>query len=433
MANRYIPIPPEDLARMREAVGVASVEELYPECLAPAAIGGPARASLSPEKEADLLALVDSFRSAHAVRTPLAGSGAERVEIPAICDWAASLGAFLTAYTPYQPEVAQGTLAVLFEFQTYVSEILGLPVAGAGVFDGGSALAEAVRMSLAETGRTRVLLAEAIAPRIRRVVATHLPVCEIATIPFDRARGVTPLAAVREALDEKTAAVVLAEPNHLGLLEPDIAEANEIARTAGAVPIAYSHPLALGALRSPGEAGAEIAAAEGQSLGTSLSAGGPYVGLLASTERFLRRFPGRIVGETIDREGRRAYCLTLQAREQHIRRERATSNICTNQTNNSLKAMVYLASLGPGGLREMGERAFAMTREGIRIARARGWEVLYPRGDDVALGHIVVRAPSSHAGAPPGVPADFAGAPPDARILSLWGIAETDKIEAAFA
>lgn len=419
--NRYVPLSEEDRAAMRKAVGVDSIEELFADCPKVARIDRDELASALPgatEEEVLAAALAAARKTP---RGPALAGGSEAVEVPSVVEWAANLGPLLTAYTPYQPEASQGTLAYLFEFQTMISELFGLPVANAGVFDGGSALAEAVRMALAETGRRRVLLSNGVPRRVRRVVATYLSgldEVELEEVPLGEAGKP----------DERTAAVVLAEPNRLGLIEPSLPEAFAAAREAGAVPIQYAHPIALGALRTPGENGAEVAAAEGRHLGTPPSAGGPYLGLLAATERFLRRMPGRIVGETTDAEGRRAFCLTLQTREQHIRRARATSNICTNQTNNALRAVAFLAALGPKGLAHLAERAFAMTEAAVRIAREAGLTVVHPRPGETALGAIVVRGADASLGEPcEGIP----GA--RTRVVSLWGVRDEGELEAAFA
>lgn len=278
------------------------------------------------------------------------GGGAYDHYVPAVVGHLLNRGEFLTAYTPYQPEISQGTLQVMYEFQTMICTLTGLDVASASIYDGASALAEAALMAFRATGRRRVLVARAVHPRHRQVLRTYLagPGLAVEEVPWGATGAVDP-AEVAARLDEDVAAVIVQEPNFFGVLEP-VRAIGEIARRRGALFIASVNPVSLGLLEPPAAYGADVAVGEGQPLGCGLSFGGPYLGFLAAREALLRQMPGRLAGATVDAAGRRGFVLTLQAREQHIRRERATSNICTNQALMALAATVYLSWLGKEGL-----------------------------------------------------------------------------------
>ena len=280
------------------------------------------------------------------------GAGAYRRYIPSIVGRVARKESFVTAYTPYQAEISQGILQSIFEYQTMICSLTGMAVANASVYDGATAAAEAVHMCI-ERRRTVVYVSETVHPDVMRVVATY---CfgrdtELRTIPASK-DGVTDLDALRAALDETAACVLVQSPNFFGLLEP-AKEIGEAAHAAGAKLVMSCEPVSLALFESPAECGADVAVGEGQELGLPLSWGGPYLGFMAATDAMMRKLPGRIVGETTDAEGRRAFVLTLQAREQHIRREKAGSNICSNEALCALTASVYLSAMGPDGLREV--------------------------------------------------------------------------------
>jgi glycine dehydrogenase subunit 1 len=287
-----------------------------------------------------------------------AGGGAYDHYVPAAVSALVSRGELLTAYTPYQPEVSQGMLQALFEYQTVISELTGLPVSNASLYDGGSAVAEAVSMACAATRRNRVLVAEALDAPSQQVVRTygHPLARQVETVAYDAATGQTPVD--MPSGGEPVAAVVIAQPNALGIVE-DVRAWADAAHEAGAQLIVKLDPLAVGVLATPGAQGADLVVGEGQPLGQGLVYGGPTFGFLACGQEQVRRVPGRMVGETVDVEGRRGYVMTLRAREQDIRRERATSNICTNQTLCAVAALVYLTWLGPQGLRRLGEACLA--------------------------------------------------------------------------
>ncbi|MDP8958490.1 MAG: aminomethyl-transferring glycine dehydrogenase subunit GcvPA [Actinomycetota bacterium] len=260
---------------------------------------------------------------------------------------------FLTSYTPYQPEVSQGVLQALFEYQSMVCAITGMDVANASLYDGATATIEAVNLAVAQTGRHSVWVSRGLHPHSRQVIATFAASRQIEVIEHPLVGGRT---AWSEDAGPDPAALLVAQPNYLGVIE-DYARPAAIAGRRGALAIAAVDPMTLGILRAPGSAGYDVAIAEGQPLGNPMSFGGPVVGIFASKLEHVRRLPGRLVGRTMDEDGRPAYVLTLQAREQHIRREKASSNICTNQTLNAVGAAVHLAWLGPGGLREVGEQS----------------------------------------------------------------------------
>jgi glycine dehydrogenase subunit 1 len=285
------------------------------------------------------------------------GGGAYDHFVPAVVDAVAGRGEFYTAYTPYQAEASQGTLQAIFEFQTLMAEITGLEVANASLYEGGSAVAEAVLMALGITGRTGdVLIPESVHPQYRQTLHTYTANldCRVQVLPTPK--GFLNPDDVTAAVNDQTVCVIVQSPNFFGHLE-EMQAIGAAARKAGAVFIAGFDPIGVGLLKRPGDYGADIAVAEGQALGNPLGFGGPYLGILAcrGDKEYLRKIPGRLVGQTTDRNGKRCWVLTLQAREQHIRREKASSNICTNQGLLALRAAVFLAALGPHGLRETAE------------------------------------------------------------------------------
>jgi glycine dehydrogenase subunit 1 len=281
------------------------------------------------------------------------GGGSYDHFIPAVVDQIASRGEFYTSYTPYQPEVSQGNLQVMFEYQTLMCQLTGMDVSNASLYDGGSAVAEAVLMAMTVTNRTqKVVVCDTCHPEYQQILATYLINLETKIQRVPSNEGAVDLNQLSKAVDSTTACIVVQSPNFFGVIE-DIEAVVEIARKHGAKVIVSCDPLSLGLLKRPGDMGADIVVAEGQSLGSPMAYGGPYLGILACRTEFLRRLPGRIAGQTVDRRDRRCFVLTLQTREQHIRREKATSNICTNQGLFALRAAIYLSLLGPQGLKEV--------------------------------------------------------------------------------
>ena len=353
----YSPHTADDVAAMLATIGVRSIDDLFAHV--PAGLRERARVDLPAGlSEPELHRLLSGLADRNGAGAVFLGAGAYPHWIPAVVDQILLRAEFATAYTPYQPEVSQGTLQAVFEFQTFTALLLGLDVANASMYDAASATAEAVLMARRLLpGRRTVWIARALHPHYRATVATYLRGLgdvRIHEIPFG-ADGRTDLAGLRSALGDDALCVVLGQPNVFGVVE-DLADAAAAAHAVGALAIsATAEPLALALLRPPGACGIDIAVAEGQSFGLPVSYGGPGVGLLATHERHVRSMPGRIVGETVDARGRRGYVLTLATREQHIRRERATSNICTNQGLCALAVTAYLSLLGRHGLRSLAE------------------------------------------------------------------------------
>jgi len=349
---RYIPNAESDWGEMLQTIGVERLEDLIRILPEPLRLKEPLHLP-SPLAEMELVQHLLSLSESKRMVSFL-GAGAYDHFIPAVVDHVLRKSEFYTAYTPYQPEVSQGTLQAIFEFQTLICQLTGMEVANASVYDGASAVAEGVLMAQRLKGGKKCLLARTVHPEARFVTRTYTrpSALELREIPY-RAEGSTDLDALRDLIDEETSAVVLQQPNFFGCLE-DLEEAAAIAHAQGALMIvAVAEPLSMALLQPPGLLGADIVVGEGQSFGNALSFGGPYVGFFASKEVFLRAMPGRLVGETVDRQGRRGFVLAVATREQHIRREKATSNICTNQALCALAVLVYLSTLGKEGLKEL--------------------------------------------------------------------------------
>ena len=358
---RYIPHTEADVSAMLAAIGLRSVEDLVAHV--PEALRATARVAVGAGLgESDVSARLAALAAQNRVGPNLlcfAGAGAYPHFIPAVVDHVILRSEFATAYTPYQPEVSQGTLQATFEFQTLIAMLLGLDVANASLYDGSTATAEAVLMAKRLMPKAeRVLLAASLPPEYRQVVRTYLEGLsgiECEEVPFG-ADGRIDLAALERSMTPAPAGVCVGYPNFFGVIE-DVAAISGIVHAAGSLLVTVTpEAMSLGLLKPPGELGADIAVGEGQSFGIPLSYGGPYLGLFATRDRFVRSMPGRLVGETVDDEGRRGYVLTLATREQHIRRERATSNICTNQGLCALAATVFLSLAGRRGLRELADR-----------------------------------------------------------------------------
>lgn len=356
----FTPHTDEEIELMLAACGLSSTEELFtaiPEALRLAGGLDIADGLSEPDVvfEAQRLAAANSG----ADLICFAGGGVYDHEVPAAVRRLMFRSEFVTAYTPYQPEVAQGVLQMLFEYQTLVARLAGLEVANASLYDGASALVEAANLAVAATGRNTVWVSDGIHPTWREVLRTYAAGTghDLKAIPLRD--GVTDWPAASDR--EPPAAVLLAQPNHLGCLE-DVKAAAEWSHGAGGLCIVAADPVSAGLLRSPGELGADVVVGEGQPFGTPMSFGGPFVGLFASSLAQVRRLPGRLVGETVDTEGRRAYVTTLRAREQDIRREKASSNVCTNQTLIAVAFAIQLSWLGTAGLRELALRCARGTR-----------------------------------------------------------------------
>ncbi len=342
---------------MLQRIGAASVGDLFSAIPAELRLGRPLEVPPALE-ELELTAHLQrlagwNLPAGEAVC--FLGGGSYDHFIPAVVDAVAGRGEFYTAYTPYQAEASQGSLQTFFEFQTLICELMGLDVANASLYEGASAVVEAVLMATGVTGRQgKILVADSVHFEYRQALATYLANLELRIQTLPTPAGFLDPDDLKKELDDQTACVVVQHPNFFGNLE-EVEALAAAAHARGALFVVSCDPISLGLLKRPGQYGADIAVAEGQCLGTPMGYGGPYLGLLACRQEFVRKIPGRLVGQTVDRQGRRCWVLTLQTREQHIRREKATSNICTNQGLIALRATVYLAALGPQGLRETAE------------------------------------------------------------------------------
>jgi glycine dehydrogenase subunit 1 len=357
---RYIPNTAAQQREMLGTIGVASIDDLLARVPAKARLERPLdlpAEMAEPDLVRHLRAMAGENADADSSVCFL-GAGSYDHAIPSVIDHLISRGEFFTAYTPYQPEASQGTLRTIYEYQTMIAELSGMDVANASMYDGASALAEAALMAHASTKRDQIVLSAGVNPLYRQVVETYAegPALRLKTAPL--ADGVTDLDAARKAVSGKTAALVVQSPNFFGCLE-DLAPSAVIAHAAGALLIVVADPVSLGVLEAPGALGADIMVGEGQGLGVPMSFGGPNLGVLATKQELVRRIPGRLAGATVDVEGRRGFVLTLQTREQHIRREKATSNICTNVALCALMATIYMATLGKQGLVRVGQLAAA--------------------------------------------------------------------------
>src|SRR5436190_4405498 len=378
--SRYTSATDADRRGMLATIGVDSIDELFAEIPVDLRLRGDLDLpdGLSEPEAYEHLASLASRNADTDSEVCFIGAGMYDHYVPAIVDAITQRSEFLTPYTPYQPEVSQGGLQVMFEFQTAISELTGLPVANASLYEGPSSVASAAYLAIGATkGRRKLVVSRGLHPHSRQTLETYARGFGAEVVEVGLDRGVTDAGELGAAVDGDTAAVFLQNPNFLGAVE-DLAALAASAKEAGALAIAAVDPLTLGLLRSPGECGIDIALGEGQSLGGRLDFGGPSFGFFASTEEHLRRMPGRIAGETTDVDGRRGFVLALQTREQHIRREKATHNICTSQALNALGGVIYLAWLGKGGIVELGEllaRRTAYARE--RLARVEGVELLH--------------------------------------------------------
>ncbi len=392
---RYLPLTPDDRAAMLAVVGAASAEALFDEVPAAARLSGPIAGlplhAGELEVERELAALAAKNRSGG--QGPFfCGAGAYRHHVPASVDHIIQRSEFLTSYTPYQPEIAQGTLQALFEFQSQVAALTGMEVANASMYDGSTAAAEAVMMAHRITRRPKAVLSGGVHPHYAEAISTlaHVAGVEIVRQPL----AIDAEAGVIDAIDAATACVVVQTPNLFGTVS-NLTAIADTAHAAGALMIVVvTEAVSFGMLKSAGAMGADIVAAEGESIGNALSFGGPYVGLFATRDRFVRQAPGRLCGETVDADGRRGFVLTLSTREQHIRRDKATSNICTNSGLCALAFTIHMTLLGETGLRRLAAVNHAQTRKLAKgLAALPKVELLTPR----FFNEIAIRTPTNAA------------------------------------
>jgi glycine dehydrogenase subunit 1 len=382
----------DDQKTMLQAIGVESIDDLFTMVPQELRLGRP----LAVPPALGELELTSHLGELAAKNDPAGsglcflGGGSYDHFVPAVVDYVAARSEFVTSYTPYQPEVSQGNLQALFEYQSMIAQLTGMDYSNSSLYDGGSAAAEAVLMAMSVTRRPgRVLLARSVHPDYRQILATYLANLDVELVTLDTPGGTLDPETLRAAVNDKTACLLLQQPNFFGCVEK-MATLARIVHEAGASLVASVDPISLGLLKRPGDAGADIVVAEGQSLGTPMQFGGPYLGILACRERFLRRMPGRLVGQTVDRRGRRCWVLTLQTREQHIRRDKATSNICTNQALLAVRAAIYLATMGPTGLADVANLCLQKAHYAVERLTAGGR--LQPAFRQPTFKEFVVRA-----------------------------------------
>jgi glycine cleavage system P protein (glycine dehydrogenase) subunit 1 len=388
--SRYTAVTERDLSEMLDAIGVGSLDDLFADVPEGVRLGRDIDLpdGRSEQEVYDHLSALAGRNVDCEAEVSFLGAGMYDHYVPALVDTLLGRSEFLTPYTPYQPEVSQGGLQVMFEYQTAISELTGLPVSNASVYEGPSAVAAAGYLAKLETRRTKLVVSRGLHPHSRAALATHAVGygMEVVEVPLEDGRGVTDLAALAAAVDDDTAAVFVQQPNFLGSVE-ELGELVDAGKAGGAMFVCAADPLALGVLKPPGEFGVDVCVGEGQTLGNRLDYGGPSFGFFAADQRFIRRMPGRIAGETRDVDGKRGFVLTLQTREQHIRREKATHNICTAQALNALAGVVYLSWLGKQGLVELGELMLRRTHY------ARGALGLEPINPGPVVREFAVRVP----------------------------------------
>jgi glycine dehydrogenase subunit 1 len=393
--TRFLSLTEADREEMLGTIGVSSIDDLFEQI--PRVVRFDRELTLEPAlSEPELVVHLEELaaRNAHTgAELSFLGAGIYDHYVPAAVDAILSRGELLTAYTPYQPEMSQGVLQAIFEYQTAICELTGMDVSNASGYDGTTVAADACFLAKHATGRSKVVLAEALNPQVRQVVKTYAPGFGLDVVEVPHRSGVTDPDEFREACRD-AACAIFQQPNFFGCLEPapDLAAA---ANEAEALPVAHVDPVSLGVLEAPGACGCALAIGEGQGAGNYQSYGGPHYGFFAARSAYIRRMPGRIVGETIDAAGKRGYVLTLQTREQHIRREKATSNITTNQTLLALAGLVHLSWLGPEGLRELGETCLALGRYAKERLQSAGFELAFP--DQTTFKEFAVRVGRSGA------------------------------------
>lgn len=382
MSLAYILNTPDHQKEMLAAIGADSIEQLF--AAIPAEVRLKRSLNIPPAlSEIELtqqLQTMAAKNSSAANAVCFLGGGSYDHFIPTVVDAIAGRSEYYTAYTPYQAEASQGSLQAFFEYQTLICQLTGLNVSNASLYEGGSSVAEAVLMAINITGRKgQVLIAESVHPEYRQVLETYLLNLHVPLATLPTPDGYLNPDDLKNKITDQTACVVVQNPNFFGNIE-EMEVIAKVAKEKGALFVVSFDPISLGILKRPGDYGADIAVAEGQSLGTSMGYGGPYLGIMACRKEFVRQIPGRLVGETVDREGRRCWVLTFQTREQHIRREKATSNICTNQGLFALRAAVYLAALGPQGLKETAELCLKKAHYAAeQLARVAGVEPRFRR------------------------------------------------------
>jgi glycine dehydrogenase subunit 1 len=378
MTFRYLPMTEQDKKEMLEAIGIEAVDELFSDIPEEVRFNGrlnikEAKSESALTKELFKLANQNVNLKTHA---SFLGAGVYDHYIPSIVDHVISRSEFYTAYTPYQPEISQGELQAIFEFQTMICELTGMDIANSSMYDGGTALAEAAMLACGQTRRKTILISEAVHPEYREVVKTYARGQRHQVVEIPLNNGVTSTEQIKELMSNDVAAVIIQYPNFFGRIEP-LKDFAAIAHEYKSLFVVSCNPVALGILTPPGNLGADIVTGDAQPFGIPTSFGGPHCGFFAVSKKLMRKIPGRLVGQTVDEDGRRGFVLTLQAREQHIRREKATSNICSNQALNALAASVAMSALGKKGIREMAVKNVQKANYAKKQFKEKGFDIVY--------------------------------------------------------
>ncbi|WP_226554899.1 aminomethyl-transferring glycine dehydrogenase subunit GcvPA [Priestia aryabhattai] len=393
MLHRYLPMTEQDQQQMLAAIGVSSVDDLFSDIPQRVRFQGEyniKKAASEPQllKELNNMAAKNAHLKDYA---SFLGAGVYDHYMPVIVDHVISRSEFYTAYTPYQPEISQGELQAIFEFQTMICELTGMDVANSSMYDGGTALAEAAMLSAGQTKKKKVLVSAAVHPESKDVLKTYAKGQYIEVVEIPAADGVTDMIALEKEMRSDVAAVIVQYPNFYGQIEP-LKEIEEMTHQEKCMFVVSSNPLSLGLLTPPGEFGADIVIGDAQPFGIPSQFGGPHCGYFATTSKLMRKIPGRLVGQTVDENGKRGFVLTLQAREQHIRRDKATSNICSNQALNALAASVAMTALGKQGVKEMALQNLSKTHYAYEALKAKGVNVAY---EGPFFNELVVKLPVS--------------------------------------
>lgn len=391
MQHHYLPMTEQDQREMLDRIGVSSIDELFADIPESVRFKGEYNikaAASEPDLVTEMTAMASKNANLKDYKSFL-GAGVYDHYIPVIVDHVLSRSEFYTAYTPYQPEISQGELQAIFEFQSMICEMTGMEVANASMYDGGTALAEAAMLSAGHTRRKQILVSRTVQPDTREILRTYAKGQNLEVIEIPEQDGVTSIAQLEALINVNTACVLIQYPNFFGRIE-DLPAIEKIAHENKSLFVVSSNPLALGVLTPPGKFGADIVVGDAQPFGIPTAYGGPYCGYFSVTEKLMRKVPGRLVGQTVDEDGKRGFVLTLQAREQHIRRDKATSNICSNQALNALAASVCMTALGKQGVKEMASQNIQKSDYAKKQFKSAGIEVIY---DGPSFNEFIVRLP----------------------------------------
>ena len=391
MQHHYLPMTEQDQREMLDRIGVSSIDELFADIPESVRFKGEYNikaAASEPDLVTEMTAMASKNANLKDYKSFL-GAGVYDHYIPVIVDHVLSRSEFYTAYTPYQPEISQGELQAIFEFQSMICEMTGMEVANASMYDGGTALAEAAMLSAGHTRRKQILVSRTVQPDTREILRTYAKGQNLEVVEIPEQDGVTSVAQLEALINVNTACVLIQYPNFFGRIE-DLPAIEKIAHENKSLFVVSSNPLALGVLTPPGKFGADIVVGDAQPFGIPTAYGGPYCGYFSVTEKLMRKVPGRLVGQTVDEDGKRGFVLTLQAREQHIRRDKATSNICSNQALNALAASVCMTALGKQGVKEMASQNIQKSDYAKKQFKSAGIEVIY---DGPSFNEFIVRLP----------------------------------------